>query len=51
MRCDCGDCMACGSGIMSSAADRLWMCVVHGLRGVDGMCLSRSGVGGEWMRG
>ena len=46
-----------GSGIVSSAADVLWMSVVRGLRGVGGvcdMCLARGGVGGdgpEWMRG
>ena len=48
-----------GSGVMSSAADVLWMSVVHGMRGVGGVCemcmgLSRGGVGvegGEWMRG
>ena len=48
-----------GSGIVSSAADVLWMSVVRGMRGVDGvcemcMCLARGGVGeegGEWMRG
>ena len=47
------------SGIVSSAADVLWMTVVRGMRGVSGvceigMCLSRGGVGGEgseWMRG
>ena len=43
----------CGSGIASSAADVLWMSVVCGMRGVDGvcemsMCLARGGVGGEW---
>ena len=48
-----------GSGIVSSAADVLWMSVVHGIRGVGGvcemcMCLARGCVGGEgseWMRG
>ena len=46
-----------GSGIVSSAADMLWMRVVRGMRGVGGvceMCLARGGVGGEgveWMRG
>ena len=48
-----------GSGIVSSAADVLWMSVVRGMRGVGGvcemcMCLARGGVGGErgeWMRG
>ena len=47
-----------GSGIVSSAADVLWMSVVRGMRGVGGlyemcMCLARGGVGGEggeWMR-
>ena len=45
-----------GSGIVSSAADVLWMSVVPGMGGVGGvlemcMCLARGGVGGEWMRG
>ena len=45
-----------GSGIMSSAADVLWMSVVRGMRGVGGvcemcMCLARGGVGGEGLRG
>ena len=48
-----------GSGIVSNAADVLWMSVVRGMRGVGGvcemcMCLARVGVdgeGGEWMRG
>ena len=46
-----------GSGIVSSAADVLWMIVVCGMRGVGGvceMCMTRAGVGGEggeWMRG
>ena len=46
-----------GSGIVSSAADMLWMSVVHGMTGVGGvceMCMARGGVGvggGEWMRG
>ena len=48
-----------GSGIVSSAADVLWMNVVPVMRGVGGvcemcMCLGRGGVGGEegeWMRG
>ena len=48
-----------GSGNVFSTADMLWMSVVHGMRGVDGvcemgMCLARPGVGGEggeWMRG
>ena len=41
-----------GSGIVSSAADVLWMSVVRGMRGVGGvceMCLARGGVGGEWV--
>ena len=43
-----------GSGIVSSAADVLWMSVVHGMRGVGGvcemfMCLARGGVDGEWV--
>ena len=38
-----------GSGIVSSAADVLWMSVVRGMRGVGGvcemcMCLARGGV-------
>ena len=42
----------CGSGIVSSTADVLWMSVVHGMRGVGGvcemcMCFARGGVGGE----
>ena len=41
-----------GSGIVSGAADVLWMSVVRGRRGVGGvsemyMCLARGGVGGE----
>ena len=46
-----------GSGIVSSAADVLWMNVVRVMRGVGGvceMCLARGGVSGEgfeWMRG
>ena len=41
-----------GSGIVSSAADVLWMSVVRGMSGVGGvcemcMCLARGGVGGE----
>ena len=48
-----------GPGIVSSAADVLWMSVVFGMRGVGGvcemcMCLARGCVGGdgdEWMRG
>ena len=47
-----------GSGIVSSAADVLWMSVVCGMRGVGGvcemcMCLALGGVGGEggeWVR-
>ena len=39
----------CGSGIVSSAADVLWMSVVCGMRGVAGVCemcmsMARSGV-------
>ena len=45
-----------GSGIMSSEVDVLWIIVVRGMRGVDGvcelcMCLVRGGVGGEGVRG
>ena len=41
-----------GSGIVSSAADVLWMSVVRGMRGVVGVCemyicLARGGVGGK----
>ena len=41
-----------GSGIVTSAADVLWMSVVRGMRGVGGvcemcMCLARGGVGGK----
>ena len=41
-----------GSGIMSSAADVLWMSVVPGMRGVGGLCemcicLARGVVAGE----
>ena len=47
------------SGIVSSAADVLWMSVARVMRGVSGvceicMCLARSsegGEGGEWIRG
>ena len=28
----------CGSGIVPSAADVLWMSVVRGIRGVGGVC-------------
>ena len=48
-----------GSGIVSSAADVLWISVVRGMIGVGivyeiCMCLAQGGVGGEggeWMRG
>ena len=45
-----------GSGIVSSAADVLWMSVVRGMLGVGGvcemcMCLARSGVGREGVGG
>ena len=47
-----------GSGIVSSAADLLWMNVVRGMRGVGGVCEmcmrpdwgGVGGEGGEWMR-
>ena len=47
------------SGIVSRAADVLWISVVRVMRGVGGvcemcMCLARggmSGEGGEWVRG
>ena len=45
-----------GSGIVSSAADMLWMSVVHGMRGVGEvcemcMCLAQGGVCGEGVSG
>ena len=45
-----------GSGIVSSAADVLWLGVVRGMRGIDGvcdmcMCLARGGMGGDGVRG
>ena len=45
-----------GSGIVSSAADVLWMSVVRGMRRVGGvcemcMCLARAGVGDEGVSG
>ena len=45
-----------GSGIVSSAADVLWMSLVRGMRGVDRvcemcMCLARGGVDGEGVNG
>ena len=45
-----------GSGIVSSAADVLWMSVVRVMRGVGGvcemcMCLAQSGVCGEGVSG
>ena len=45
-----------GSGIVSSAADVLWMSVVSGVREVVevcemGMCLARGGVDGEGVSG
>ena len=43
-----------GSGIVSSAADVLWMSVVRGMRGVGvvcEICLTRGGVGGEGVSG
>ena len=45
-----------GSGIVSSAADVLWMRVVRGMRGVGEvcemcMCLARDGMGGEGVNG
>ena len=51
MRCCCGECRACGPGIVSSTADMLWMSVVRGMRGVGEvcgmcMCLAQGGVGG-----
>ena len=41
-----------GPGIVSSAADVLWMSVVREMRGVGGvcemcMCLAQGGMGGE----
>ena len=37
-------------GIVFSAADVLWMSLLHGMRGVCDMCmcLARGGTGGEW---
>ena len=48
--------MRCGSGIVSSAADVLWMSVVRGMRGVGEvcemcMCLTRGGVDGGGVSG
>ena len=45
-----------GSGIVSSAADVLWMSGVRGIGGLGGvcemcMCLARGGVGGEGVSG
>ena len=42
-----------GSGIVSSAAEVLWMSVVRVVRGVCGMCMcmARRGVGGEGVSG
>ena len=39
MWCGCGECRACGSGIVSSIADMLWMSVVRVIRGVGGVCV------------
>ena len=40
MRCSCGECTWFNlSGIVSSAADVLWMSVVRGMRGVGGVCV------------
>ena len=57
LRCDCGSAGHVvgirGLGIVSSAADVLWMSVVRGMSGVAGvweMCMSlaRGGMGAEW---
>ena len=43
-----------GSGIVSSAADVLWMSVVRGMRGVGGvcvMCIARGGTGVDGVSG
>ena len=45
-----------GSGIVSSAADVLWMSAVRRMRGVGGvcevcMCLARGSTGGEGVSG
>ena len=42
-----------GSGIVSSAADVLWMSMVRGMRGVCEMCmrLAQGCVGGEGVSG
>ena len=52
----CSECRACGSGILSSAADVLGMSVVHGMGGISEMCICLArgaigGEGGEWMKG
>ena len=46
----------CGSRIVSSAVDVIWMSVVRGMRGVGEvyemcMCLARGGVGGDGVCG
>ena len=49
MKCGCGECRACGSGIVSSAADMLSINVVRGMRGVGGVykiCVARDSVDG-----
>ena len=43
-----------GSGIVSRAADMLWMSVVRGMSGVGGvceMCMARGGVCGQGVSG
>ena len=44
----------CGSGIVSSAADVLWMSEVRSMCRIGGvceicMCLARGGEGGDWI--
>ena len=54
--CGCGVGGTSELGIASSAADVLWMCVMRGMRGFNGlckmcMCLARAGRSDERMRG
>ena len=39
MRCSCDEYRTCGLGIVSSAADVLWISVVRGMRGIGGVCV------------
>ena len=48
--------VTCGSSIVSSTADEIWMSVVRRMRGVDKVCemctsSARGGVDREWMSG